>query len=246
MTLKEFSDQFDVLINNQSIIQEFGLNTIVTSLDEYEKSVYLTKAQDEIVKSLYIGTIPGNSFEATEGIRRCLDSLITTKTLFPTTKVAPETISEGFSFSFFELPEDLMYITYESADLADPYCKDRSTVQVIPMRQDEWHNIKNNPFKSPNKRKVIRLDAGESSKNRFVEIVSKEGINKYKIRYIRKPLPIILVPLANENLSIRGRDKKTDCELPDIIHSLIVETAVKMALSDRTMLSNNVNDNNAQ
>lgn len=243
MTLKEFSDQFDVLINNQSIIQEFGFNTIVTSLDEYEKSVYLTKAQDEIVKSLYVGTIPGNSFEATEGIRRCLDSLIATKTLSPTTKAIPETISEGFSISFFKLPSDLMYITYESADITNPYCKDKSTVQVIPMRQDEWHKVKNNPFKSPNRRKVIRLDAGESNNNRFVEIVSNSGINKYKIRYIRKPLPIILVSLDGENLSIRGKVEKTDCELPDIIHPLIVETAVKMALSDRTILSNNTNDN---
>ena len=43
---KEFSDQFDVLYNNITSNQAPGL-------DEYEKSVFLTKAQDEIVKAYF-------------------------------------------------------------------------------------------------------------------------------------------------------------------------------------------------
>lgn len=46
MTNPEFSDQFDVLYNNITSNQAPGL-------DEYEKSVFLTKAQDEIVKSYF-------------------------------------------------------------------------------------------------------------------------------------------------------------------------------------------------
>lgn len=46
MTNREFSDQFDVLYNSITSNQAPGL-------DEYEKSVFLTKAQDEIVKSYF-------------------------------------------------------------------------------------------------------------------------------------------------------------------------------------------------
>ncbi len=46
MTVDEFSNQFDVLFNNITSNQAPGLN-------EYEKSVFLTKAQDEIVKNYF-------------------------------------------------------------------------------------------------------------------------------------------------------------------------------------------------
>jgi hypothetical protein len=46
MTNSEFSNEFDVLYNNATSGQAPGL-------DEYEKSVFLTKAQDEIVKAYF-------------------------------------------------------------------------------------------------------------------------------------------------------------------------------------------------
>lgn len=46
MTNPEFSNEFDVLYNNITSNQAPGL-------DEYEKSVFLTKAQDEIVKAYF-------------------------------------------------------------------------------------------------------------------------------------------------------------------------------------------------
>ena len=42
----EFSNQFDVLYNNITSNQAPGLN-------EYEKSVFLTKAQDEVLKNYF-------------------------------------------------------------------------------------------------------------------------------------------------------------------------------------------------
>lgn len=46
MTCEEFSNEFDVLYNNIASNQAPGIN-------EYEKSVFLTKAQDEIIKSYF-------------------------------------------------------------------------------------------------------------------------------------------------------------------------------------------------
>ena len=46
MTIQEFSNEFDVLYNNIMSNQAPGL-------DEYEKSVFLTKAQNEILKNYF-------------------------------------------------------------------------------------------------------------------------------------------------------------------------------------------------
>lgn len=46
MTPEEMSNEFDVLYNNITSNQAPGL-------DEYEKSLFLTKAQDEIIKAYF-------------------------------------------------------------------------------------------------------------------------------------------------------------------------------------------------
>ena len=59
MDLNEFSNNFDVLLNSFS-----EGNSI--ELDEYEKSIFLTTAQEELVLELYDGTNPKRqSFEST-------------------------------------------------------------------------------------------------------------------------------------------------------------------------------------
>ena len=54
MTAEEFSNQFDVLFSNITSNQAPGLN-------EYEKSVFLTKAQNEIVKNYFTANSKGNN-----------------------------------------------------------------------------------------------------------------------------------------------------------------------------------------
>lgn len=54
MTISEFSDQMDVLYNNITSNQAPGLN-------EYEKSLFLTKAEKEIVKNYFNPNSQGNT-----------------------------------------------------------------------------------------------------------------------------------------------------------------------------------------
>src|SRR5574344_2061157 len=112
MTTEEFSNEFDTLLNSYSNIEAFGKTPSTVELDEYEKSVFLTNAPEEIVIGMYNGKNPfGDSFEGTEEIRRYLSDLI--KTYTTTDKKVGYT---GLSKSsvFFELPDDLWFITYES------------------------------------------------------------------------------------------------------------------------------------
>lgn len=218
MTTKEFSDEFDVLLAKLSGDASF-------ILDEYEKSVLLTRAQEQIVKSLYNGKLNGEPVEASEELRRGLDSLI--KTDYPD-EVKGLTGADRNS-KFFKLKKDVWFITYESVELTEgAYCKDSNVVKVIPIKQDDWHRIKENPFRRPNKRKVIRLDNGCN----ISELISKYPISNYLVRYLCKPSPIVLADL--EGLTINGYSNVTECKLNSAIHRPILDAAVLLAISKKT------------
>ena len=228
MTTEEFSNEFDTLLNSYSNIEVFGKTPSTIELDEYEKSVFLTNAQEEIVIDLYNGKNPFmDSFEKTEEIRRYLSDLIRTYTT--------STKEEGYiglsnKSVFFKLPDDLWFITYESVNLKNTElgCIDGEGILVMPITQDEYHRIKRNPFRGSNERRALRLDLSE----KVVEIVSKYNIDTYLVRYLARPRPIILSKLP-DNLSINGVNDKTECELNPVIHRAILERAVKLAIISR-------------
>lgn len=223
MTLEEFSNEFDVLINSYSTPEAFGHQLSPLVFDEYEKSVYLTNAQEELVRQLYTGA---TGFESTEQIRRYLSNLIKSDTI--DTQVYEEGVSDNSYVA--QLDDELMYITYESAVFdGEEKCIGGKRVQVIPVSQDEYHRIKDNPFRRSNSRKVLRLDLGDNR----VELISEYPLLKYYVRYLRRPYPIILTDLK-EGLSINNETESKQCELSPDIHSLIVQTAVTSALQSRS------------
>ena len=225
MTIEEFSNEFDVLLNSYAANNPFGTGQGPTQLDEYEKSILLTEAQEGIVKDLYNGRLTGEGFESTEEQRRSLDNLV--KTIEPT---ALDNTTKGLSSNsrFFQLPSDVWFITYESVLLSDDSlgCKNNINADVIPVRQDEYHSIKNNPFRGPSDKRVLRIDTGSS----VIELISKYNIQSYFIKYLSKPKPIILEDITNDNLSINGETQKMDCELNSILHRTILERAVALAI----------------
>lgn len=225
MTIKEFSDGFDTLINSYSAL-ELG-QSVQSSLnfDEYEKSIFLTKAQEEIAEGLYTGKALGDSFEDTEQLRRYLAHLV--KTVILPCRVAPNGLSDKSVFAV--LPDDVWFITYESVTLdSDSPCINGKEIQVVPVTQDEYHRIKGNPFRKPNSRKALRLDVDES----MVELISEESIRNYLVRYLSRPEPIILLDLPDE-LSINNVKTKTECKLNPGIHRMILEVAVTLAIRSR-------------
>jgi len=82
MTTEEFSNEFDTLVSSYRRFKDFDDKEILDSIefDEYEKSLFLTKAQEQLVISYYNGkNVTVDSFEKTEEIRRYLSSLVKTK-----------------------------------------------------------------------------------------------------------------------------------------------------------------------
>ena len=227
----EFSDKFDVLINGYINKIPLGIDTSAVNLafDEYEKSLFLTKAQTEVVVNLYNGrNAYGLSFETTEEARRYLESLVKTKIYQEEDKVAGDKTSK--LSVLYELPEDIAFITMEQVSYNDEQlgCYNGSSATVYPVTQDEYGKIKNNPFRGPTRYKALRLDPGSNR----VEIISKYNVGEYLIKYLSKPTPIILEDLP-DNLTIDNSKEETECKLNTILHDTILDRAVQLALQSR-------------
>lgn len=231
MKNEDFIIQFDILYNNISSNKAPGLNI-------YEKSFFLTLAQDQLVQSYYNGTnISGYTFESKEEVRRALDALVRTKIyksdeLNDTSDEVLEDqenekiIPVDSSSKFVKLPSETWYVTFEQVKFDDEAlgCANGSTAIVQPITQDEYSRVKTNPFRGPTKYRVLRLDCGSN----YVELISKYNIGEYTVRYVQEPYPIILDNLPN-NLKIKGVSRKTECQLNKNIHNLILDLAVKLA-----------------
>ena len=236
MTTTEFSEGFDTLLDSYRRFKDFDDRELLDSLDfnEYEKSVFLTQAQEQIVIELYTGrTDKSSSFEDTEEFRSYLRNLIETAELTPLSIERKGIV--GRDSYFFNLPDDLLFITFEGAIFGkDAECMEGEYASVVPATQDELHRVVGNPFRGPGSRRALRLDLA----NGFVEIVSKYSIQKYIVRYLRRPRPIVLFTssqVENTGASIDGYKDITECELEPALHRTILDRAVVLALHSKSL-----------
>jgi hypothetical protein len=235
MRIEDFSAGFDNLLNSYATTANFGStdNPGSIELDEFEKSLFLTKAQEEIVQGLYDGkNTYRESFEETEEMRRLLGNLIKDAELSPVTTSSGAVLGVDSKSKFFTLPDNLWFITYEAVIISDGKCENTTSLEVYPVRQDEYHKIKKNPFRGANDRRALRLDLSENN----VEIISKYQVTKYYVRYLRRLKPIILANLGES--SIEGYNTPQNCEVHESLHQRILELAVQMAIQSRGYTNN--------
>jgi len=223
MTTAEFSNEFDILYNSIA-------SNSAPGIDEYEKSVFLTKAQLEIIKE-YSGPLNKykDSFEGSEKRRADLKELVVDYTVIPEDAVNG---LEPYS-KIAKLPKDLFQIKFEKGLIKKPGCPDYS-IEIVPMKYDEYAEAQRNPFRRLNDSNGYRLDVQSFNDDKIVELVAKEPITTYHIRYIKYPTPIVLEDLdgisPTESLSIDGISAKTECKLDKEIHREILDRAVELAL----------------
>ena len=137
MTCQEFYQEFQILYNNIMSNQSPGL-------DEYEVSVFLTRAQEEFIRGYYNGTL-SKSFEETEEIRKYLNSLVKTASCSELTTYSNSAITT--KSKFFNLPSDCWFTTFEEVELSGVnYCNGIYS-EVVPVLQDDLHRVMRDPFK---------------------------------------------------------------------------------------------------
>lgn len=225
MTNQEFSNEFDILYNNIMSNQAPGL-------DEYEKSVFLTKAQDEIVKSYFNPKLNKvqEGFDNSE--RRQIDFSMIIKTV-KATKITNDSglikLYPNEGSELYQIPEKIMMFINESLKVR----RDNEEIPliIIPLNYKEYNRLMTKPYKRPIKNQAWRLniDSTSDSNRPIVEIVAGYGdtIIDYTIRYVKRPQAIILANL--EGVSIDGEFTEQPCELDPILHHEILQRAVELA-----------------
>ena len=227
MNVQEFSNSFDTLLQPYITKDNPGEQNNL-AFDEYEKSIFLTKAQEQIVLELY------QELEQSEEVRKYLSNLIKTDNYAPVGEKDETLINNNFKSYKVEISNDILFMIYEQCTLSDENnCINNKIVSVVPTIHDDLDKVLKNPFKSPNSRKVIRLDFDNK-----IELISKYSISNYKVRYLKKPNPIILVALE-DNLSINNGDTKvSNGETNPILHERIVQRAVQLAVQSKVKSNN--------
>lgn len=261
MTNQEFSDAFSTLLNSYNTQAAFGDQASQREivLDEYEKSVLLTQAQDIIVKSYFEGST-GQGFD--DSIRRQVDfsSLIKVSDLSPT-----EGSSSYKAFDtrgiVYDLPKvlggtntEVLYILNEKLietkyiSIGEQEVTETKEYVVVPINYREYDREMSKPYAQPLKKQAWRLfqnmTSGFDVKSEIIPKFNiiltsdpnhpEEGESTliFRIRYVKRPSPIVLEDLPS-GLSIDGKSDESPCELNPILHMDILAKAVELAVATR-------------
>lgn len=225
MDLAEFSNEFDVLYNNV-------MSNSAPGIDEYEKSIFLTKAQFEVIKNHF--NPKGNKYQ--EGLDDSPKRQIDFSTLIVSAEPTLYTSSSYVKFDDrstpYVLPNDMFYIMSET--IKNTISGVTRQLNVIPIQYEEYSKFIGKPYKLPCKNQAWRI-IQISGNTRIAEIIAvNNSLSNYKLRYVKRPTPIILIDLTPQGLSIEGISTATECILDPILHSEVLQRAVELAKSAYT------------
>ena len=228
-TCEEWSLEFDLLYNN--IVSDKA-----PGLEEYEKSVFLTRAQEAIVKDYFSARTNQNleGFDDSERRQADFKTLITTDLL---SEVSEDSMTVELDIRndthYFLLPEKAFLILNENLKVVSG--SDERYYTVVPISYEEYARLMMRPYKYPTKGQVWRLLTHtvneDSSDYQVAEIIGRfpaDSTLDYRMRYVKRPSPIILLTL-DDGLSIDGETQQATCQLPEHLHMEILQRAVMLA-----------------
>lgn len=162
MTTQEFSNEFDVLYNNIMSNQAPGL-------DEYEKSIFLTKAQEELVRDYFNSRNVKNAQGFDDNQKRQYDfsTLLSSITLpdFIDNYRALSVLNPVIYNTIFDsrakiyiAPSDLFLVINESIEDSA-----KRRYSVLPISYDEYNRLMLKPYGFPLKRQAWRIISDRTS-----------------------------------------------------------------------------------
>jgi hypothetical protein len=125
----------------------------------------------------------------------------------------------------------------------------KDTYVIVPLNYREYDREMSKAYSQPLKKQAWRLFQNTSTQfdvqSELVPIwdaVTTENKSNiiYKIRYVQRPDPIVLVDLP-DGLTIDGVSEESECTLNPILHVDILNKAVELAIATRGRVNGNNN-----
>ena len=232
MTNLEFSNEFDVLYNNITSNQAPGL-------DEYEKSVFLTNAQDDIIKAYFNPRYNRVQQGFDESQKRQIDfsSLMKTKTL-DESLVNSKFDSRSITY---RMPSDLLLFVNEA-------CQDKNyRYVVIPISYQEYDRLMLKPYQYPMKRGVWRLIVNSATPDMTSKVDVGEGkgnlsIENFSTKRVTFTLKVISTSIPTEkdsNGTILSAENIGYCpSIQETADSVYIECILSSSLHNTSMYYN--------
>lgn len=234
MTTSEFSKEFDIRFN-------FVNSNLAFSVNDYEKSVYLTRAQEELLSNYF--NPKGNKYQEgfDDSAKRDIDfsSLINVMEI---TSAKVGVVPFADNGLVFEINDNVLYLLNEKFEyniITGPSASSKKT-GIFPLKMEEYQRILTKPYKSPPKRQTWRFirsndaSGGNATGKLVVELIPKSDVSgtnyKYTVRYIKKPQPIVVGSLGS--LSVNGISTVSECVLPTEVHDEILNRAIEICRID--------------
>ena len=225
MTLEEFSTEFDVLYNSITSNAAPGFN-------DYEKSVLLTLAQEELIKSYFVANnnTTGVGLDGSQKRHYDFSTLIKVKTL---NNIIDSILTTGMDVPVFNkdanniflVPNDVFLVLNEYLTVKN------NSYTVFPISYDSYNLLMSKPFPYPNKRQAWRLDSsinGEIAATKVIHVSDDKDISSKNITFesiYHKPL--------NIEINIKNGDFLSD---------FVVVSESKEAVNITLNLSNTANN----
>jgi hypothetical protein len=220
-------------------------------LDEYEKSEFLTKAQDELVKAYFNpkGNKLQEGFDDSEKRQMDFSMLLRTKNITANSNTTDGSVATmfGTTSGVYKIQTNtstdrIMMILNETIKITNE--SNSRYLTVVPLKYTELARLMSKPYKRPIKNQAWRIiNSGESldsdnpedgvidTTNLTMEIIAHPGDTgslNYAIRYIKRPRAIRTTTF-DEGVTIDGSNAEQGCELDPILHEEIVQRAVELA-----------------
>lgn len=235
ISVRELEDQFDVLYNSITSNQAPGL-------DIYEKSVFLTKAQTDVILS-YFHSYKNRTFQGYDGsIERQADFSKLTR--------VKKTLNSDMASGVFDTRSntrsvvvdttEVFLILNEFVNIQRVNSQGKNEVlrlTVLPMEFNEYNRMMSKPFKRPLHYQAWRLinfgsESFPDSQLNDLIVGPSDTISDYTVRYVKKPNPIILGNL--DDLTIEGYSDTQKIEIDDILIPAVLQRAVELAKASYT------------
>lgn len=198
MTTQEFSNEFEVLYNNIMSNQAPGL-------DEYEKSVFLTKAQEELVRDYFNSRNVKNAQGFDDSQKRQYDfsTLLSSAELYDCAdNIRALSAFKLITFNpifdnrsrVYLAPSDLFLAINESIEDSA-----KRRYSVLPISYDEYNRLMSKPYGFPLKRQAWRIISDRIS---FLAgwggKLTDSGIFLFKSKYFK--VIRIRIKISNSNI----------------------------------------------